>query len=167
MNETQRVKVKVEIMGKEFRFISNPETPVEYIHKVAGFVDEHLRRVSEIQPTLDISRVSILASVNITDEYFKMQNERDQLARTLQEKQSMEDQLRAEIAQLKERNEKLEQKLEQETMQDQSWQDQYEKTMEHQQQLQERYSKLEEEYSKLQQEFNDWLDMMEEDNTKQ
>lgn len=160
MSEEQRVKVKVEIMGKEFRFISNPDTPIEYIHKIAGYVDEQMRKISQQQPTLDIPRVAILASVNISDEYFKLQNECDQLKRQLEENKLKEQELMKELDDLREQRVKWQEANEQ----DQTWKKQYESVVQSQREQKAQFVQLQEEYEKLQKEFNDWLKMMEEEN---
>ena len=174
MSEEIRTKVKVEIMGQEFRFISKPETPVEYIHQIAGYVDSQMQKLSRQQPSLDIPRVAVLAAVNIADEYFRMRAEAERsadrvedritaleqklreaergLAAAEDEKANLLAQLETQRAKEKELLNELVSMKEQSVIMKQAVQEESD--------LREAYRKLEEEYRKLQSEFNDWLDMV-------
>jgi cell division protein ZapA (FtsZ GTPase activity inhibitor) len=166
--------VKVEIMGQEYRFISKPETPAEYIHQIAGYVDSQMRKLSRQQPTLDIPRIAVLTAVNIADEYFRLRAEAERSAdrveeriaaleqqlgeaeRRLAESEKEKAALAAELEQQREKERALADELawikEQSARMSQAAQEESD--------LREAYRKLEEEYRKLQNEFNEWLDMV-------
>ncbi len=47
------------------------EADQEYILGVAGYVDRKMREITEKLPVASLSKVAILASLNIADELFK------------------------------------------------------------------------------------------------
>ena len=80
--------VEVQIFGHSYPI--RGEADQEYILNVAAYVDRKMREVTEKLPVASLSKVAILASLNIADELFK---ERAQVA-------SREQQLNARAARL-------------------------------------------------------------------
>ena len=73
MNEV----VQVDIFGSQYTIRKGSENP-EYIARVAAYVDQKMREINERLPVASVSRVAVLASLNLADELFK---EREGLAR--------------------------------------------------------------------------------------
>ena len=61
--------VQVQIFGHSYTIRS--EADQEYIMGVAAYVDRKMREVTEKLPETSLSKVAILASLNIADELFK------------------------------------------------------------------------------------------------
>jgi len=61
--------VQVEIFGNTYTI--KGEADHEYILGVAAYVDRKMREVTEKLPVASLSKVAILASLNIADELFK------------------------------------------------------------------------------------------------
>jgi cell division protein ZapA len=61
--------VQVEIFGNTYTI--KGEADQEYILGVAAYVDRKMREVTEKLPVASLSKVAILASLNIADELFK------------------------------------------------------------------------------------------------
>lgn len=80
--------VEVQIFGHSYTI--RGEADLDYILNVASYVDRKMREVTEKLPVASLSKVAILASLNIADELFK---ERAQVA-------SREQQLNARAARL-------------------------------------------------------------------
>jgi cell division protein ZapA len=80
--------VEVQIFGHSYTI--RGEADQDYIMNVASYVDRKMREVTEKLPVASLSKVAILASLNIADELFK---ERAQVA-------SREQQLNARAARL-------------------------------------------------------------------
>jgi cell division protein ZapA len=61
--------VPVEIAGQRYpiRTSLNPE----YVTRLAGYVDDKLRAVSDVTPTGDAVRLAVLVALNIADELFR------------------------------------------------------------------------------------------------
>ena len=61
--------VQVEIFGHSYTI--RGEANQEYIMEVAAYVDRKMREITEKLPVASLSKVAILASLNIADELFK------------------------------------------------------------------------------------------------
>ena len=61
--------VQVQIFGHSYTI--RGEADQEYILGVAAFVDRKMREITEKLPVASLSKVAILASLNIADELFK------------------------------------------------------------------------------------------------
>ena len=69
--ETRESKnlVQVQIFGHSYTI--RGEADREYILEVANYVDRKMREITEKLPVASLSKVAILASLNIADELFK------------------------------------------------------------------------------------------------
>jgi cell division protein ZapA len=80
--------VQVQIFGHSYTI--RGEADQTYILSVAAYVDRKMREVTEKLPVESLSKVAILASLNIADELFKERAQRE----------SQEEQLHARAARL-------------------------------------------------------------------
>jgi cell division protein ZapA len=62
-------KISVRIRGKEY-FINCTEDE-KYIQKVAYYLDRKMAQIANSNPSLDSSKLAILAALNMSDELFK------------------------------------------------------------------------------------------------
>ncbi len=69
-------RVDVEIFGKVYTV--RGEKDVEYVRRVAEYVDRKMREISQVTDTVSTSRIAILAALNIADEYFDLREETDE-----------------------------------------------------------------------------------------
>jgi cell division protein ZapA len=67
--------VQVQILGQQLAI--RGEADQEYIVGVAGYVDRKMREITEKLPVASLSKVAILASLNIADELFKERASRE------------------------------------------------------------------------------------------
>ena len=67
--------VQVQIFGHGYTI--RGEADQGYILDVAGYVDRKMREITEKLPVASLSKVAILASLNIADELFKERAQRD------------------------------------------------------------------------------------------
>jgi cell division protein ZapA len=67
--------VQVDIFGSQYTIRKGSEDP-EYIARVAAYVDQKMREINDRLPVASVSKVAVLASLNLADELFK---ERDGL----------------------------------------------------------------------------------------
>jgi len=105
-------KVTVRIAGNEYVICG--EESQEYIQKVALFVDRKLQEITRKNHLLSTSMASVLASVNLADEVFRLnekfnsaKNELEQLKKKYQELQDESARLRNENQRLKDRETQL------------------------------------------------------------
>ena len=61
--------VTVEIMGQ--RFLIRSSLDIEYIHRLASYVDHKIQAATEHSTGGDTVRIAVLAAMNIADEYFR------------------------------------------------------------------------------------------------
>jgi len=67
--------VQVQIFGHTYTI--RGEADQEYILEVAAYVDRKMREITEKLPVASLSKVAILASLNIADELYKERVQRD------------------------------------------------------------------------------------------
>jgi cell division protein ZapA len=67
--------VQVQILGQQLSI--RGEADQDYILGVAGYVDRKMREITEKLPVASLSKVAILASLNIADELFKERASRE------------------------------------------------------------------------------------------
>jgi cell division protein ZapA len=67
--------VQVEIFGHSYTIRGEAEQ--EYILGVAAYVDRKMREITDKLPVASLSKVAVLASLNIADELFKERAQRD------------------------------------------------------------------------------------------
>ena len=68
--------VQVQIFGQSYTI--RGEADQEYILGVAAYVDRKMREITEKLPVASLSKVAILASLNIADELFKERARQEQ-----------------------------------------------------------------------------------------
>jgi len=82
--------IDVEIFGQSYKIRGDAER--EHIEKIADYVDRKMREIAETTSTIDTLKVAILASLNITDEYFQLKKKNakleDEARRKVEEYQS-------------------------------------------------------------------------------
>ena len=71
--------VQVQIFGHSYTIRGEAEQG--YIVDAAAYVDRKMREVTEKLPVASLSKVAVLASLNIADELFKERRERERRAR--------------------------------------------------------------------------------------
>jgi len=75
--------VRVEIMGREYNIRSDEGE--ERVKKIAQYVDEKLRKISEISRTTSTLNAAILAAMDIANEYFDALEGRTHLRQKVEE----------------------------------------------------------------------------------
>jgi cell division protein ZapA len=75
---------EISIMGQKFMVKSDSND--DYVGEVADFVDKKITEVMENTQSVASLNVAILAAMNIADEYFKYQRDRDSRLGTVETK---------------------------------------------------------------------------------
>ncbi len=68
-------QVNVKIFGQEFT-IKGEDSP-EYVEELAEFVDKKMREVASASSVITSHKVAILTAINIADELFRLQKEKE------------------------------------------------------------------------------------------
>ena len=76
--------VQVQIFGHHYTI--RGEANQAYILDVAGYVDRKMREITEKLPVASLSKVAILASLNIADELFKERASRESDGATISDR---------------------------------------------------------------------------------
>jgi cell division protein ZapA len=75
--------VKVQIFGQIFPIQGDLDE--EYMQKLAEYVDDKMRAIVEMTPTVDTQKVAILAAMAIADELHSLRKERGEREELLKE----------------------------------------------------------------------------------
>ncbi|PIS31170.1 MAG: cell division protein ZapA [Candidatus Marinimicrobia bacterium CG08_land_8_20_14_0_20_45_22] len=85
MEEIIENLVRVTIYGQEYTIKAKAEPA--YITSVANYVNEKMEDVEKAVPTVQSSiRVAILAAMNITDELFSANKDKEEILKTIDDK---------------------------------------------------------------------------------
>lgn len=66
----KKVGIKVYIFDREYNLKANQDE--EYLKTIASFVDNEMRRIASSLPGKGVEEISILACLNIADEFYKL-----------------------------------------------------------------------------------------------
>lgn len=102
----EKNRVKVLINGTEYTLVSSEEP--EYVQRVAVLADRKLTEIYESSPRLSTALASMLAAINLADDYIKLDDAADNLRKQIAESLKNEEKLSAELMEYKERAAKLE-----------------------------------------------------------
>ena len=69
MSEPTKQSVRVQVGGEEL--VVRSELPAEYTRDVAAYLDDKLRGIRAMLPTLEAHKAAILAGLAVTDELFR------------------------------------------------------------------------------------------------
>jgi cell division protein ZapA len=78
-------RIKVEINGEDY-YIKGAASS-DYIRQVALYVDKKIKSLSRNHPQLSMTKITILAALNITDELFRMKQEYEEFLTMLESEQ--------------------------------------------------------------------------------
>ncbi|MCK9479331.1 MAG: cell division protein ZapA [Firmicutes bacterium] len=102
-------KVTVTIAGKGYTILSS-ETE-EYVQKIADHLDKKISEVAYSNSQFTVQMSTILAAINVTDEYFKSLNAADNLRQQIGQYIDDVSKERAELTSLRAENARLKQQL--------------------------------------------------------
>ncbi|HAA89012.1 MAG: Cell division protein ZapA [Thermoanaerobacterales bacterium 50_218] len=83
----EKTRVTVSIYGEEY-VIKGYASP-EYIKGIAAYVDKKMRLIGQKNPQLSVTRIAVLAALNIADELSKLQEDYDSLVKLLEEEKAI------------------------------------------------------------------------------
>lgn len=103
---TEKRKTNVLIDGRNFTVIGN--SPKEYVHKLAAYVDKKIREMTSKNGRLSSSMAATLAALNISDELHKSLVELETLKKKSKIPMENYENILDQLEEIKRKNEKLE-----------------------------------------------------------
>jgi cell division protein ZapA len=77
-------EVQIQIFGSGYTIRGDED--LEYIQRVAAYVDQKMREINEKLPVASLAKVAVLASLNLADELFREREARKRLEETVAER---------------------------------------------------------------------------------
>lgn len=82
----EKTRVSMRIYGEEY--VIKGLADARYIEGIAAYVDKKMRQIGQKNPQLPVSKVAVLAALNIADELCKLQDDYDNLVKLLEEQKA-------------------------------------------------------------------------------
>ena len=102
-------KVEVKIHGKEYIVVGTE--PHEYIQKVALYVDKKMTEITKMNDKLSTSMAAVLTAINVADDFFKNQQDLDNLRLQMQQYIKDLDNATAKLKEYETENQKLKEEI--------------------------------------------------------
>lgn len=100
-------KVRIRIAGKDYSIVGSE--PEEYIQKIGLYVDKKMSDITESgDNNLSTVMVSVLASINIADDYFKERDKANQQRTRMNELEKKIRELQNKVTTLEQKNTRME-----------------------------------------------------------
>ncbi len=77
LSEEQKNRTTVDIYGQQYTIVGTETT--SHIRFVASMVDDKMREISSVNPSLDTSKIAVLTAVNAVNDYVKLKEYVEQL----------------------------------------------------------------------------------------
>ena len=146
-----KTKISVDIYGMQYKLSGHSSS--NHMRRVAQLVDEQMHRIARGFPKLDTQRVAVLASVNIADEMLKQREQLEESRAGLQNNMAEE-------------HRNLLEKYEQLQQEHAAVQAELAGAGKREADLQQQLDQLRNEYTKLQTEYNEWIQLVQNDQEK-
>lgn len=80
---TDPIRTTVSIYGEDYSLVG--DLPTSVVDALAYHVDNQIRVLASKNPRVSLNRLAILAALNITEEFFRLQEEHEKLVSTMQQ----------------------------------------------------------------------------------
>ena len=101
----EKNKVVVRINSTDYTLVT-PEEP-EYVQRVAILVDKKMAEISEHNPHLSTAMLAMLTSINLSDDYLKLEDGTDNLRKQVADYSKSEKQMKTKLDEAEKRTEEL------------------------------------------------------------
>ncbi|CAN7295783.1 cell division protein ZapA [Rossellomorea sp. LjRoot5] len=81
MSDEQKNRTTVDIYGQQYTIVGTEST--SQIRYVCSKVDDKMRDINSMNPSLDTSRLAVLTAVNAVNDYLKLQEKFEELEREI------------------------------------------------------------------------------------
>lgn len=83
MAEQEKNRISVDIYGHTYKIVGTESTG--HIRLVASIVDDKMREISALNPSLDSAKIAVLAAVNSVNDYLLLKVQYEQLEEQLKQ----------------------------------------------------------------------------------
>lgn len=83
MAEQEKNRISVDIYGHTYKIVGTESTG--HIRLVASIVDDKMREISSMNPSLDSAKIAVLAAVNTVNDYLLLKQQYEQLEEQLKQ----------------------------------------------------------------------------------
>lgn len=83
MAEQEKNRISVEIYGHTYKMVGTESTG--HMRLVASIVDDRMREMSELNPTLDSVKLAVLTTVNSVHDYLQLKEQYEKLEEQLKQ----------------------------------------------------------------------------------
>ena len=83
MSQSSKNRITVDIYGVQYTIVGTESA--SHIRHVASIVDEKMREISSMNPSLDTNRLAVLTAINAVNEYLKVKDRLEQLEKEIKE----------------------------------------------------------------------------------
>ncbi len=77
----EKARAVVEIFGEEY-IMKGGSTP-EYMTMLANYIDKKMKQIASRQPQLNVTKIAVLAALNVADELSKLQEDYDTMTKKM------------------------------------------------------------------------------------
>lgn len=82
LSDTKKNRTTVDIYGQQYTIVGDEST--SHIRVVASLVDEKMREISSLNPSLDTNKLAVLTAVNAVNDYLKVKDRAEKLEAEIQ-----------------------------------------------------------------------------------
>lgn len=159
MTAEDKTRVTVTIYGTKYTLMGQASKSTMYLQMVAAQVDEQMRKIATNAPHLDMPRIAVLTAVNMADDLGRLQESYDRMQRELEESQKQREAMQQQLQELRADYKALQQDQQEQHEQLDARSENVDA------ELRVEYEKLKDEYRKLQSEYNEWIQLIERDDS--
>ena len=83
MSQSSKNRITVDIYGVQYTIVGTEST--SHIRHVASIVDENMREICSMNPSLDTNRLAVLTAINAVNDYLKVKDRLEQHEKEIKE----------------------------------------------------------------------------------
>ena len=82
LSETKKTRTTVDIYGQQYTIVGSEST--SHVRLIASLVDDRMREINSMNPSLDTNKLAVLTAVNAVNDYLKIKDHADRLEAEIQ-----------------------------------------------------------------------------------
>lgn len=83
MSQSSKNRITVDIYGVQYTIVGTESA--SHIRHVASIIDEKMREISSMNPSLDTNRLAVLTAINAVNDYLKVKDRLEQHEKEIKE----------------------------------------------------------------------------------